>query len=188
METFNLRSHNFVFSITIMILFVSTVWISSIQVNRIHALPDQQQTSSIPSLSSSLDVKITDPIKDQQLAVGKNLTLIGTSNYNATSNCGVFVIVDSIRPYQKTIPIGQAGANDYSKWKYTLTPTYNGTIKEGINRITAKLLCQANPANLTKFYSINVTGVNEIAPNQQNLATSNKTAVLPIFIQQQFTN
>ncbi len=178
METLNLRSDNFAFSVTIMILFVSTIWISSIQVNRIHALPDQQQTSSIPN---PLDVKITDPIKGQQLAVGKNLTLLGTSNYGATSNCGVFVIVDSTRPYQKTIPIGQAGGNDYSKWKYTLTPTYNGTIKEGINRITAKLLCQAIPANLTKFYSINVTGVNEIVPNQQHLAIiSNKTAVLPI--------
>ena len=91
METLNLRSDNFAFSVTIMILFVSTIWISSIQVNRIHALPDQQQTSSIPN---PLDVKITDPIKGQQLAVGKNLTLLGTSNYGATSNCGVFVIVD----------------------------------------------------------------------------------------------
>jgi len=40
---------------------------------------------------------------------------------------------------------------------------YAGTIREGINRITAKLLCQANPANLTKFYSINVTGMNRMA-------------------------
>jgi hypothetical protein len=28
---------------------------------------------------------------------------------------------------------------------YTFTPAYAGTIREGINRITAKLLCQANP-------------------------------------------
>jgi hypothetical protein len=67
---------------------------------------------------------------------------------NATSSCGVFVIVDGVRPYQKTTPIGQTGGNDYSKWKYTFTPAYAGTIREGINRITAKLLCQANPANL----------------------------------------
>ena len=51
---------------------------------------------------------------------------------------GFFVIVDGVRPYQKTIPTGQAGANDYSKWKYTFTPAYAGTIREGINRITAK--------------------------------------------------
>jgi hypothetical protein len=41
-------------------------------------------------------------------------------------------------------------------------PTYAGTIRGGINRITAKLLCQANPATLTKFYSINVTGMDVI--------------------------
>ena len=71
------------------------------------------------------------------MAIGKNLTLSGTSSDNATSNCGVFVIVDGVRPYQKTIPIGQEGGNDYSKWKYTFTPAYAGTIREGINRITA---------------------------------------------------
>jgi hypothetical protein len=177
MKTFNLRSDNFVFSLTIMILFASTIWIPSIA-NPIHALPEQQQTTSIPG---PLAVKITEPMKGQQLNVGKNLTVLGISNYSATSNCGVLVIVDGIKPYQKTIPIGQAGGNNYSRWKYTLTPPYNGTIREGTNRITAKLLCQPIPENLTKFYSINVTGVNEIVSNQQHLAIkSNNTTVIPI--------
>jgi hypothetical protein len=166
MRTFNPRSDKFVFSVTIMILFASTIWISSVS-----ALPQQQ---------TSLGVKITDPARGQQLAIGKNLTLSGTSSYNDTSNCGVFVIVDGIRPYQKTIPIGQAGGNDYSKWKYTLTPAYAGTIREGINRITAKLLCQANLANLTKFYSINVTGMNKIVPKQHSATIQNNTSVVPI--------
>ena len=104
-------------------------------------------------------MKITDPV-NVQVAIGKGLTLSGTSNYIPTSNCAVFIIVDSIKPYQKTTPIGQAGGNDYSKWKYTLMPAYVGTIKEGINRITAKLVCQANPMPLTTFHSIYVTGVN----------------------------
>jgi len=175
MKTFNVRSDNFVFSLTIMILFASTIWISSIEASPIHALPEQQQTTSTPG---PLAVKITEPMKGQQLNVGKNLTVLGISNYSATSNCGVLVIVDGIKPYQKTIPVGQTGGNNYSRWKYTLTPPYNGTIKEGTNRITAKLLCQAIPENLTKFYSINVTGVNEI---QQHLAIkSNNTTVVPI--------
>jgi hypothetical protein len=135
MRNFTQRSDKFVFSV-IMILFASTIWISSVS-----ALPQQQ---------TSLGVKITDPAKGQQVAIGKNLILSGTSSYNATSNCAVFVVVDGVRPYQKTIPTGQAGGNDYSKWKYTFTPAYAGTIREGINRITAKLLCQANPSNLTK--------------------------------------
>jgi hypothetical protein len=90
-----------------------------------------------------------------------------------------YVIVDDMRPYQKTIPTGQAGGNDYSKWKYTFTPAYAGTVREGINRITAKLLCQAYPANLTKFYSINVTGMNGIVPKQSAITRSN-TSVPPL--------
>ncbi len=174
MNILNLRSDNFVFFLTIMILFMSAIWISSTEANPTHALLEQQQTTSIPFLA----VKITEPMKGQQLNVGKNLTVLGISNYNASSNCGVLIIVDGIKPYQKTIPIGQAGGNNYSRWKYTLTPPYNGTIREGTNRITAKLLCQAIPENLTKFYSINVTGVNQVAPNGQHLA--NNTAVVPI--------
>jgi hypothetical protein len=165
MRTFSVRCDKFVFSVAMMILFASTIWISSVS-----ALPQQQ---------TSLGVKITDPAKGQQVAIGKNLTLSGTSSYNATSNCGVFVIVDGVRPYQKTTPTGQAGGNDYSKWKYTFTPAYAGTIREGINRITAKLLCQANPANLTKFYSINVTGMNGIVPKQSAITSSN-TSVPPL--------
>jgi hypothetical protein len=145
-----------------MILFTSAIWISSVS-----ALPQQQ---------TLLDVKITNPIKGQQVAIGKNLTLSGTSSNNATSICEVFVIVDGVRPYQKTIPVGQSGGNDYSKWKYT---AYAGTIREGINRITAKLLCQANPVNLTKFYSINVTGTNGIL-KQSSVITRSNTSVAPL--------
>src|ERR1700739_4129555 len=162
MRTFSNRTDKSVLSV-IMILFASTIWISSV-----NALPQQQ---------TSLEVKITGPAKGQQVGVGKNLTLSGTSSTNSTSNCWVYVIVDGVRPYQKTIPTGQAGGNDYSKWKYTFTPTYAGSIREGINRITAKLLCQANPANLTKFYSINVTGVNGIVPKQSSAIAQNNTAV-----------
>src|SRR5215467_3486730 len=165
MSTFS-QSDKFVFSIAMMILFASTIWISSVS-----ALPQQQ---------TSLGVKIINPARGQQVAIGKNLTLSGTASFNATSNCGVFVIVDGVRPYQKTTPIGQTGGNDYSKWKYTFTPAYAGTIREGINRITAKLLCEANPVNLTKFYSINVTGMNGIVPKQSSAITRNNTSVAPL--------
>src|SRR5215467_11030048 len=165
--TFNLGSDKFVFSVAIMILFASTIWIPSAS-----GLPQQQQTS--------LGVKIINPARGQQVAIGKNLTLSGTASFNATSNCGVFVIVDGVRPYQKTTPIGQTGGNDYSKWKYTFTPAYAGTIREGINRITAKLLCEANPVNLTKFYSINVTGMNGIVPKQSSAITDLNASVTPL--------
>jgi hypothetical protein len=180
MVTFNLRSDRLVFpGILIMTLFVSTILFSSILVNRILALPDQQQIISTPK---PLSVKITDPIKGQQIAVGKNLTLSGISRYNVTAKCQVFVIVDSIRPYQKTIPIGQAGVDDYSHWKYALAPAYPGSIKEGINKITAKLLCNTNPTSLTKFYSINVTGVNGASLNQQHLQIRSNNTATPFFL------
>jgi hypothetical protein len=108
MRTFSQRSDKFVSSVIIMIFFASTV-------SSVSALPQQQ---------TSLGVKITNPAKGQQVAIGKNLTLSGTSSYNAISNCGVFVIVDGVRPYQKTTPVGQTGEHDYSKWKYTFTPAY----------------------------------------------------------------
>jgi hypothetical protein len=167
MRAFNPRS--FVLSVTIVILFASTGWISSVG-----ALQQQQQQQTL------LGVRITDPARGQQLAIGKNLTIVGTSSYNSSSYCGVYVIVDNVKPYQKTIPIGQAGGNDYSKWRYTLTPAYVGTIKEGINRITAKIICQASPANLTKFYSINVTGMNKIIPKQVSATALNNTAAVPV--------
>jgi len=71
----------------------------------------------------------------------------------------------------------KAGGNDYFKWKYTFTLAYAGTIREGVNRITAKLVCQANPINLTKFYSINLTGMNGIVPKQFSAITRSNTAV-----------
>src|SRR5215831_6412295 len=122
MRTFSQTSERFVFSVTIMIIFASTVLIPSAR-----GLLQQQQATTL------LGVKITDPVRGQQVAIDRNLTLSGTSSYNPTSNCGVFIIVDGIKPYQKTTPIGQAAAgNDYSKWKYTITTAHIGTIKEGI--------------------------------------------------------
>jgi hypothetical protein len=158
----------------LMILLASTTWIySSLQVN---AAPEQQLLPS--SLSKPIGIKITSPIRDQQVPVGNNLTVSGMSKYNATSNCQVFVILDGIKPYQKAV--GLSGA-DYSNWKYTLSPTYPANIKEGTNKITAKLLCQASPIDLTKFYSINVTGVNQTVPTL--VSNNNATAapsILPV--------
>ena len=88
----------------------------------------------------------------------KDLDIYGTSEYNIISDCKVSVIVNGIKPYQLAIPHGDAGVNDYSRWSFTLTPEYTN-IKEGQNKITAKISCFANPTNLTKFNSVNVTGV-----------------------------
>jgi hypothetical protein len=117
-------------------------------------------SSSRSSPASSLHItkiKITSPTRGQQVPVGKDLTLSGTSIDNATSNCQVSVIANKVRPYQPATATGTGGSNDYSKWNFVLTSKYT-TIKPGQNRITAKHECVNNP-DLTGFSSVNVTGV-----------------------------
>jgi hypothetical protein len=103
-----------------------------------------------------LAVKILSPAKNEQVSVGEELVVSGTSTDNATSECKVSVIVNGIRPYQNTIANGTGGTNDYSTWNFVITPAYT-TIKEGPdNKITSKLECTPN---LNKWYSVNVTGI-----------------------------
>ncbi|MFL6325179.1 MAG: hypothetical protein ACJ72C_10505 [Nitrososphaeraceae archaeon] len=132
----------------------------------------------IPPVSSRSEqditkIKITSPIKGQQVPVRKDLTVSGTSIDNATSDCQVSVRVNRVSPYQPATSAtatgsggggggGAAAANDYSKWNYVLTSKYT-TIKPGQNRITAKYECGGNAA-LTSFSSVNVTGVPAVVP------------------------
>ena len=104
-------------------------------------------------------IKITSPTRGQQLPVGKDLTISGTSIANATSNCQVSVIVNNVKPYQNATAAGTGGAADYSKWNFALTSKYT-TVKPGDNRITAKYECANNPAS-KGFSSVNVTGANQ---------------------------
>jgi hypothetical protein len=172
MVTFKERSYIAKLLWILILTIISTIWISS-QVSPVHG---------IPATTTPLIVKITSPPKGQQISVGHNVTLLGTSNYNASSKCQVSIIVDHKRPYQNTIPIGQ-GLDNYSRWKYTLAPTYTA-LNEGINRVTAKLICNANPA-LTKFYSINLTGINQpptTPQSQQQIAIKSNGTNLPFFL------
>ena len=111
-------------------------------------------SSTSPKLHA---VKITSPTKDENIPIGKSLMIIGTSLDNATSNCQVSVIVNSVKPYQPATATGHHGATDYSTWNFFLTYKYTN-IKEGSNKITAKYACIDNQ-NLRSFYNLNVTGV-----------------------------
>jgi hypothetical protein len=124
------------------------------------------QVSPTPSTPSKLHlVKITSPTKGQQVPVGKDLVVSGTSATNKTADCKVSVKVNFINPYHSASPIGVGGNTDYSKWNFTLSPAYT-TIKPGQNKITAKFACANNPT-LASHYSVNVTGVENVA----NVAT-----------------
>jgi hypothetical protein len=120
-------------------------------------------THVLPSSPAKLPaVKITSPLKGQPIQLSKNLTITGTSTDNAssTSDCKVAVIMNGIKPYQQAIPTGSHGPQDYSNWSFTPSTKY-AAIKEGQNKITSKIACQNSitPANLTKFYSVNFTGL-----------------------------
>jgi hypothetical protein len=124
-------------------------------------------------------IKITSPSRDQQLPVGKDLTVSGTSIDNATSNdCKVSVIVNKVRPYQPATATGTGGAADYSKWKFDITSKYT-TIKPGENRITSKYECASNP-DANSFSSVNITGISSIAtaasPSSSNRSSTSLTS------------
>jgi hypothetical protein len=121
---------------------------------------------TILSSDAHIGVRITSPEKDQQVPVG-TLTILGTSADNATTDCQVYVDVNDLKPYQKVEPTGPSGQSDYSNWTFTYTKNYH-LISPGINELTAKITCLANPSNITKFYSVNVTGVGGGAAANQN--------------------
>src|SRR5918912_2970703 len=120
-------------------------------------------------------VNITSPTKGQQVPLGKDLTILGTSIGNAsTYNCQVIVGLNNIKPYPSATGTGPGVAKDYSKWSFTLTPKY-ATLKPGPdNKITARYKCSGaninnNNPNLVLIKSVNVTGVataTNIAANQ----------------------
>jgi hypothetical protein len=112
-------------------------------------------------ITNPLSVKITSPTKGQQVPSGQSLIVSGVSSDNSTSDCKVSVIVNGEKPYQPAIASGTGGINDYSAWKFMIKPT-STTIGEGSdNKITSKLECAPD---LTKWYSVNVTGVGTTAP------------------------
>lgn len=118
-------------------------------------LPSSNTTSATPSSPVAHGVRITSPVKGQQVPIG-DLTISGTSRGNGTADCQVSIIVNGVKPYQNASATGAGGASDYSKWNFFLTSNYT-SIKEGLNKITSKFSCRSNPA-LASFYSVNVTG------------------------------
>jgi hypothetical protein len=118
-------------------------------------------------------LRITFPHNGQEVPVGNDLVISGTSSSNSTNHCTVSVAVNGIKPYQQAIPLGHNGTNDYSNWTFTNTSKYTA-IKEGINKISAKYSCLQN-LNLTKTNSVNVIGVMSVATGKHQ-ALANTTA------------
>ena len=115
-----------------------------------------QVTENLTSQSATDEwVKIDTPVVDQQIPVGKELSVSGESSDDTSKDCDVSVIVNYVKPYHTASATGAGGADDYSQWDFTLSPNYT-EIKEGTNRITAKLFC--SPTSV-RWYSVDIMGV-----------------------------
>ena len=144
-----------------MLFILVTALFSKSNYSAENAIFAQFQNGSIPLPG----VNITSPQRGQQIPVNiSELNISGKSTDKpATDDCQVSVIVNDVKPYQPAGANGTTGENnDYSKWSFILSPNYT-SINEGVNEVTAKLSCLPNVAgntnNITKWYSINVTGI-----------------------------
>src|ERR671928_1295112 len=92
-------------------ILIFTLWsnVGAYAQNRTAAAVNGTSTSSSSQQPMS-KVKITSPTRGQQVPVGKDLTISGTSMDSATSNCQVSVIVNKVKPYQNTTAAGTGGA------------------------------------------------------------------------------
>jgi dolichyl-phosphate-mannose-protein mannosyltransferase len=133
-----------------------------------HPLPKATMTTAaattkatrvIEKLSDA--VKITAPYKGQQVSVGKDLKVSGTSIDNSTSTCSVLVNLNGIKPNQNAVAAGPSGPNDYSKWNAFLTSKY-ASVKQGNNKINARINCSDIHGLVMHFNvrtSVNVLGM-----------------------------
>jgi hypothetical protein len=132
------------------------------------------------SLSDPLNVRIIHPEKEQGINIGSNLEITGTSGYKLDYTCHVSVIINDVKPYQEATPTGTKTKNDYTTWKYIVDPDYTN-IKEGDNKITARLLCSDDRGqDLRKWYSVSITEQNVTESSHQSLSTT--TLAVPITI------
>jgi hypothetical protein len=152
------------------ILLVVLIWASpsyTLLFSAYHSISAQIASPSSPS-ANPIGVKITSPAPGKQVPIDSVLAVTGTSTDTFSTNCQASVIVNNIKPYKPAIP---TGINDYSAWDFLLNSSYT-SIKEGPNnKITAKLEC---PPNLTKWYSVNVTGISSATANTNNTLSSSQ--------------
>src|SRR5206468_10765343 len=100
------------------------------------------QTSNAASSKTIMtSVRITFPPAGQQVPIGSNITIFGSSKYNMpyANNCAVYANVNNYG-FQKATSVGPHGKNDYSSWMYTYLSN-DRPIRTGINLLDVKLSC-----------------------------------------------
>jgi hypothetical protein len=152
-----------IFQISLLVVAGSALFLSTIVISYQQVPPTNQTTQG-----AQPTVKITSPKSGESAPTTGNLTVMGKSSDTETSSCQVSVIVNDVKPYQTAVATGSGGVNDYSQWKFTITPNYTA-IKEGQNKITSKVTCPGGGGvGLTKWFGINVTGTTGAAAVNTN--------------------
>src|SRR5215208_5786748 len=99
-----------------------------------------------------------------------------TSTNTINTDCQVSVIANDIKPYQNTTATGPGGNKDFSTWTYSLAPPL---LKEGSNKITARILCSSPNASIStdstshvKHSSVFFKALNAIVTDNLSSATT----------------
>jgi hypothetical protein len=113
--------------LTLILAVTTFVFANTIEANLLTANIAYGQNKSSSSVSTTTShktsttklhaIRITSPVRGQNVPVGKNLLVSGistTGNATASSKCHVSIIVNGIKPYQNASGIGPKGQNDYS--------------------------------------------------------------------------
>jgi hypothetical protein len=139
---------------------------------------NSKKSNTTNVVASAAGVKILSPSGGKEIPVG-NLTIFGISTDNEKSDCTVSVDWNNEKPFQKAKATGPYGEDDYSSWTYTYSASYH-MIENGLNDLTSKLECLENSKVITKWHSINVTGVvtNDSIPSS-NLVFNDPLGILP---------
>jgi len=145
---------------------------------------EQSLASSVSSSSSVLsplqptDIEIVYPNEDQTSNVDSNLEISGISNYDPSNICHVSVIINDAKPYKNTIPTGGNLEREYTTWKYIIESDSN-TIRQGNNKITARLLCTGESGEDTRKWD-SVTVIGQLGAEKVSESSAAETLTVPI--------
>jgi hypothetical protein len=156
---------------SLLLLLFSAIAFCTVQSYANNFLYSEAQTLPQQSSFQPPGVKITSHVTGQRVSTGE-LTISGTSTDNPNTECQVYTDLNDIKPMQKVKAIGPGGNSDYSKWTYTYNSAYH-LIQNGTNNLTSKISCiDTASSNLTKWNSVNVTGVDGLAGISQPSITN----------------
>jgi hypothetical protein len=142
-----------------------------------NTLPAPAQMS--PTIMGPPTVQIYSVKDGQRVPVGE-LSINGFSSDDKDRNCRVYADVNDMTPMREVTAAvhsnGHSGQeDDFSRWIFSYTQDYQ-LIKKGSNELTAKISCfvPGNPAPLSEWHTVNVTGVDVARPTEREEPTTSE--------------